>query len=90
MRAARTAHRVAVLVFDGVTLLDVSGPLEVLHQAGRQGHPYLPVLVSPHGGDVTTASGPVLARTVRAADAGAVDTLVVAGADLLAEDPADP
>ncbi|MZD04935.1 helix-turn-helix domain-containing protein [Streptomyces sp. SID5785] len=90
IRAARTAHRVAVLVFDGVTLLDVSGPLEVLHQAGRQGHPYLPVLVSPHGGDVTTASGPVLARTVRAADAGAVDTLVVAGADLLAEDPADP
>ncbi|MHB9856213.1 GlxA family transcriptional regulator [Streptomyces krungchingensis] len=79
--------RVAFLVFDGVTLLDVSGPSEVLHQAGRLGHPYTPVLVSPGGGDVTTASGLALARTVAAADVGPVHTLVVAGADLLAEQP---
>ncbi|MFE7167909.1 GlxA family transcriptional regulator [Streptomyces sp. NPDC057616] len=80
-------HRVAFLVFDGVTLLDVSGPLEVLHRAGRPGPAYAPVLVSPAGGDVMTSSGPVLARTVAAADAGPVDTLVVAGADVLAEQP---
>ncbi|MFF2850158.1 GlxA family transcriptional regulator [Streptomyces sp. NPDC058001] len=79
-------HRVAFLVFDGVTLLDVSGPLEVLHQAGRPAHPYTPVLVSPAGGDVTTSSGLVLAATTAAADAGPVDTLVVAGADRLAEE----
>ncbi|MEU6658718.1 helix-turn-helix domain-containing protein [Streptomyces sp. NPDC046821] len=89
IRTSEAGHRVAFLVFDGVTLLDVSGPLEVLHQAGRLGHAYVPVLVSPHGGDVTTASGPILARTVRPADAGPVDTLVVAGADLLAERPLD-
>ncbi|MFD8863504.1 GlxA family transcriptional regulator [Streptomyces sp. NPDC059590] len=78
-------HRIALLVFDGVTLLDVSGPLEVLHQAGRLGHPYTCALVSPRGGDVTTSSGPVLAGTTAAADAGPVDTLVVAGADHLAD-----
>ncbi|MGW6794509.1 GlxA family transcriptional regulator [Streptomyces chartreusis] len=80
-------HRVALLVFDGVTLLDASGPLEVLHQAGRLGHPYAPVLASPYGGDVTTSSGVALARTVAAAEVGPVDTLVVAGADALAERP---
>ncbi|MFJ9930643.1 GlxA family transcriptional regulator [Streptomyces misionensis] len=78
-------QRIAFLVFDGVTLLDVSGPLEVLHQAARLGHPYDCTLVSPDGGDVTTSSGPVLAATTAAADAGPFDTLVIAGADHLAE-----
>jgi transcriptional regulator GlxA family with amidase domain len=82
-------HRVAFLVFDGVTLLDVSGPLEVLIKAGRPDPRYEPVLVSPRGGDVTTASGVVLARTLAAAEAGPVDTLVVAGADRLAVPPVE-
>nr|WP_232108127.1 helix-turn-helix domain-containing protein [Streptomyces gossypiisoli] len=59
--------------------------MEVLHQAGRLGHRYTPVLASPRGGDVITSSGLALARTLAAADVGPVDTLVVAGADLLAE-----
>lgn len=83
-------HRVAFLVFDEVTLLDVSGPLEVLHQAGRLGHGYTPLLTSPRGGDVTTSSGLTLARTVAATEVGPVDTLVVAGADRLAERRAEP
>ncbi|MET8614258.1 GlxA family transcriptional regulator [Streptomyces misionensis] len=78
-------HRIAFLVFDGVTLLDVSGPLEVLHQASRLGHAYDCTLVSPDGGDVATSSGPVLAATTAAADAGPFDTLLIAGADHLAE-----
>ncbi|MFD7435476.1 GlxA family transcriptional regulator [Streptomyces sp. NPDC059861] len=80
--------RVAFLAFDGVTLLDVSGPVEVLYQAQRLGRPYTPLLVSPRGGDVTTASGLALAGTTAAADAGPVDTLVVAGADRLADESA--
>src|SRR5215217_4955578 len=56
-------HRVAFVVYDGVTLLDVSGPLEVLHQANRDGRRYETVLVSPRGGEVTTASGLTLAGT---------------------------
>ncbi|MFJ3898431.1 GlxA family transcriptional regulator [Streptomyces sp. NPDC090083] len=82
-------HRVAFLVFDGVTLLDVSGPAEVLHQSGKLGHPYELVLVSPHGGTVTAANGLALSGTVTAAEAGQVDTVVVAGGDRLAQQPAE-
>ncbi|MGW1179080.1 GlxA family transcriptional regulator [Kitasatospora sp. NPDC002543] len=84
--------RVAFLVFDGMTLLDVSGPLEVFHQAGRLGHPYGTVLVSPEGGTVTASNGVTLADTAAPRDAGGIlDTLVVAGADhLAAEGPDEP
>nr|EIF94127.1 AraC family transcriptional regulator [Streptomyces tsukubensis NRRL18488] len=60
------AGRVTVLVFDGVTMLDVTGPGEVLHQAGRLGAPYTydVVLVSPRGGEVTTSSGLTLTGAV--------------------------
>ncbi|MEV0909975.1 GlxA family transcriptional regulator [Streptomyces hokutonensis] len=81
--------RVGFIVFDGVTMLDVSGPAEVLHQSGKLGHPYELVLVSPHGGPVTTANGLTLTGTVTAAAAGPVDTVVVAGGDLLAQRPAE-
>ncbi|MFC6158575.1 GlxA family transcriptional regulator [Kribbella jiaozuonensis] len=80
-------HRVAFVVYDGVTLLDVSGPLEVLHQANRaqDRRRYDTVLVSASNGQVTTASGVVLAGLAAAAEVGAVDTVVVAGADHLVE-----
>ncbi|MGX9885481.1 GlxA family transcriptional regulator [Streptomyces sp. NPDC002276] len=81
--------RVGFVVFDGVTMLDVSGPAEVLHQSGKLGHPYEVVLVSPRGGPVTTANGLTLTGTVTAADAGPVDTVVVAGGDLLAQHPTE-
>ncbi|RZU19998.1 AraC family transcriptional regulator with amidase-like domain [Kribbella rubisoli] len=81
-------RRVAFVVYDGVTLLDVTGPLEVLHQANRaQGSSrYDTVLVSGKSGQVTTASGVVLAGVVAAAQVGVVDTVVVAGADHLVEE----
>ncbi|WP_368473148.1 hypothetical protein [Saccharomonospora azurea] len=69
-------QRVGFVVFDGVTMLDVSGPSEVLHQAGSLGHHYDLVLLSTHGGDVRTSSGLTLSGTVTATDAGALDTLV--------------
>jgi transcriptional regulator GlxA family with amidase domain len=83
---------VAFVVYDGVTLLDVTGPLEVLHQANqvpangqaRGGRArYEAVLVSVRGGEVVAASGVALAGVVPVADVGAVDTVVVAGADEL-------
>lgn len=82
-------QRIAVVVFDGVTALDVSGPSEVLHQAGRLGHGYELLLVSPRGGQVTTSSGPGLAGAVAAADVGPVDTVVIAGGERLVEQPLD-
>ncbi|MEU8713995.1 GlxA family transcriptional regulator [Streptomyces sp. NPDC048663] len=83
------AHRVGLVVFEGVTLLDVSGPSEVLHQAGRLAGPYELVLVSPAGGTVTSSAGPALSGTVPAADAGPFDTVLVAGGDRLAERPVE-
>ncbi|MFJ2564395.1 GlxA family transcriptional regulator [Streptomyces sp. NPDC088770] len=82
-------HRVGFIVFEGVTMLDVSGPSEVLHQAGRLAPGYELVLVSPRGGTVTTSAGPALSGTVRAAEAGPVDTVVVAGGDRLARQPVE-
>jgi hypothetical protein len=42
-------HRVAILVYDGVKLLDVVGPAEVFGEANRLGADYTIVLVSPTG-----------------------------------------
>ncbi|TDD47004.1 helix-turn-helix domain-containing protein [Kribbella antibiotica] len=77
--------RAALIVYDDVTLLDVSGPLEVFHQANRAAKRYETILVSPTGGNVTTSAGLTLAGTVKPADVGKVDTVLIAGADHLAE-----
>lgn len=73
-------HRVAFLAFDDVSLLDVTGPIEVLHTAEA----YECVLISPRGGAITTTSKITLATTA-AADAGPIDTLVVPGGDDLVD-----
>ncbi|UPO76369.1 GlxA family transcriptional regulator [Arthrobacter sp. Helios] len=78
-------QRVGFIVFDGMTMLDLSGPGEVLHQARRAGLPYTPVLVSPHGGTVTASSGLAVGGTTAVAEAGALDTVIVVGADRLTE-----
>ncbi|MET9876970.1 DJ-1/PfpI family protein [Actinacidiphila glaucinigra] len=76
-----TAHRVVILVFDGVTLLDVAGPAEVFAEANRFGADYQVVLVSPTGADVTSSIG-VRIAVAGAASESAPDTFLVAGADL--------
>ncbi|TCC11212.1 GlxA family transcriptional regulator [Kribbella soli] len=83
----RTRRRVAFVVYDGVTLLDVTGPLEVLHQANQVGNgQYETMLVSAVGGQVTAASGLMLAGTITPKEAGVIDTAVVAGADHLVDE----
>ncbi|GAA1603133.1 GlxA family transcriptional regulator [Kribbella karoonensis] len=72
-------------MYDGVTLLDVTGPLEVLHQANRGTPRYEVVLVSARSGEVRSASGVSLAGVITTAGAGVVDTVVVAGADHLVD-----
>ncbi|WP_223189426.1 hypothetical protein [Nonomuraea terrae] len=61
-------HRVAILVYDGVTLLDVAGPAEVFKEANRFGADYRIVLLSPTGADITSNLG------VRIAVDGAVSS----------------
>ncbi|KKK06552.1 GlxA family transcriptional regulator [Micromonospora sp. HK10] len=74
-------HRVAILVYDGVTLLDVAGPAEVFREANRFGADYGIVLLSPTGADVTTNLGVRVAADGALPPAPAVDTLLVAGSD---------
>ncbi|MFE6888517.1 GlxA family transcriptional regulator [Streptomyces sp. NPDC057694] len=50
-------HSVAVVAFDRVQLLDVTGPAEVFTTANTYGAAYDVRIVSPDGADVTTSSG---------------------------------
>lgn len=74
-------HRVAILVYDGVTLLDVAGPAEVFKEANRFGADYGIMLLSPTGADVTTNLGVRIAADGALSQAPAADTLLVAGSD---------
>ncbi|WP_307167138.1 GlxA family transcriptional regulator [Streptomyces rishiriensis] len=80
------AHRVAILVYDGVKLLDVAGPAEVFGEANRLGADYEIVLVSPTGADVTSSLGIRIAVDGAATDPGP-DTFLVAGADAYPRTP---
>ncbi|WP_174526210.1 GlxA family transcriptional regulator [Micromonospora maritima] len=74
-------HRVAILVYDGVTLLDVAGPAEVFKEANRFGADYGILLLSPSGADVTTNLGVRMAADGSLARSPAVHTLLVPGSD---------
>ncbi|MFE2571396.1 helix-turn-helix domain-containing protein [Streptomyces mirabilis] len=57
---SRHSHTVAVVAFDAVQLLDVTGPVEVFTTANRYGADYDVRVVSPTGAGVVTSSGLVL------------------------------
>ena len=67
---------VAIIVFDGVQSLDVTGPLEVFAHAGR----YEITTASPDGGAVRTSSGLRLAPEASLRElTGPPDLLIVPG-----------
>ncbi|MGO1182230.1 MAG: GlxA family transcriptional regulator [Micrococcaceae bacterium] len=82
-------RRIGLVVYDGVTLLDASGPAEVFRLADPQGSAYELVLLSPRGGEVQTSSGIRILSTA-AAQIDAVDTLLIAGGEILVQEPLDP
>lgn len=77
------AHRIGILAFDDVAILDVSGPAEVLGKAHQFGASYEVVLVSPRGGDVLTSAHLRLGPTVAPHEVGDLDTAIIAGGDRL-------
>ena len=89
---------IAILAVPGVQLLDVSGPLDVFAEANAQvgpqaGRPvYRLEVVAAADGDIRSSSGVRLVpdRVIGDADAGPVDTLLVAGAPNAAEVRPDP
>jgi transcriptional regulator GlxA family with amidase domain len=85
----RVARRVVIPVFDGVELLDVTGPAEVFSAASRllRGRGYAVELVAARPGPVLTSSGVQLVATGDL-PSGEVSTVVVPGA--LAHDGSGP
>jgi len=81
------SHLVAILVYDGVTLLDVAGPAEVFKEANRFGAGYRIVLVSPAGADITSNLGVRIAVDAAVSASPAFDTFLVAGSDLYPRSP---
>ncbi|MGP6170869.1 GlxA family transcriptional regulator [Microbacterium sp. A196] len=79
-----------MLVFDGMTLLDASGPAEVFHLADPSRSHYEVTFISVEGGPVASSSGLVLADTIAVAEAGPCDTVLVAGGEALVNFPQDP
>ncbi|MFB9251440.1 GlxA family transcriptional regulator [Sphaerisporangium melleum] len=80
-------HRVAILVYDGVTLLDLAGPAEVFKEANRFGAGYRIMLLSPAGADVTSNLGVRIAVDGAVSADPAPDTLLVAGSDIYPRTP---
>jgi transcriptional regulator GlxA family with amidase domain len=78
---ASRSSTVAILAYDGVQLLDVTGPIEVFEAARRLGARYRVLVASPDGNDIVAGS-----RTRLGADCAfaelprRIDTLVVPGA----------
>jgi transcriptional regulator GlxA family with amidase domain len=79
-RMAVRSNDVAILAYDGVQLLDLTGPIEVFEAARERGADYRVLVASPDGGDVMAGS-----RTRLGADCAfaelprPIDTLVVPG-----------
>ena len=82
VRSSETARRrVGIVVFDGVKMLDFTGPAEVFVEANQFGGNYEVVVMSPTGGDVATSVG-VRVSTTPVHDSGGFDTVIVAGSEI--------
>ncbi|MFK4148893.1 GlxA family transcriptional regulator [Streptomyces sp. NPDC004065] len=84
------SHRVAVLVYDGVKLLDVAGPAEVFAEANGLGADYRIVLLSTTGADVRSSAGVRIAVDGSPEDEPAPDTFVLPGGDVYPRTPVTP
>ncbi|MET8405462.1 DJ-1/PfpI family protein [Streptomyces sp900116325] len=72
-------RRVALLVVDGVSMLDVAAPSEVFAESRHSSRNYELVVCSPDGKNVTTGSGLPLQADCDAHDVGPIDTAIIAG-----------
>ncbi|WP_436494651.1 GlxA family transcriptional regulator [Actinokineospora sp. HUAS TT18] len=72
-------HRVVVLVYPGIQLLDAVGPAEIFAGARSFGADYELTVVSPDGAPVRGDSGLTLGADHAIADVERADTLLVAG-----------
>ncbi|WP_082964887.1 GlxA family transcriptional regulator [Mycobacterium sp. ACS1612] len=83
-------RRVAIFVYDGVTLLDVAGPAEVFKEANRFGADYQIALLSPTGASVASNLGFKVDVDGAVSDGTASDTYLVPGSDRFPRTPVPP
>ncbi|MEE3851665.1 GlxA family transcriptional regulator [Gordonia sp. LSe1-13] len=74
-------RRIGIVVFDGVKMLDFTGPAEVFVEANQFGGDYEVVVMSPSGGDVATSVG-VRVSTDPVSGSGRFDTVMIAGSEI--------
>ncbi|WP_067434224.1 GlxA family transcriptional regulator [Nocardioides jensenii] len=74
-------HHVVFLVFDGVKMLDVTGPAEVFAEANRLGAHYRLRYVSPSGQAVVTSIGATLPVDGPSGAVLEAETVIVSGGD---------
>lgn len=79
-----------LVVFDGVTLLDIAGPAEVFAEANRFGADYRLIVASVDGRPVQTSVGVPFTATDRISALESADTVMVAGGNALVGRPIDP
>ena len=72
-------HRIAILVYDGVKMLDVAGPADVFGEANQLGADYRIVLLSATGADVASSIGVRIAVDGSPAGQPDPDTFVIPG-----------
>lgn len=75
-------HRVAILVYDGVKLLDVAGPADAFAEANKLGADYRIALMSTTGADVASSTGIRIAVEGGVAAEPDPGTFLVPGGDL--------
>ncbi|MFL5996500.1 MAG: GlxA family transcriptional regulator [Streptomyces sp.] len=80
-------HRVAILVYDGVKLLDVAGPAEVFGEANLLGADYRIALVSATGADATSSIGMRIAVDGSTTTQPDPDTFLIPGGDVYPRTP---
>ncbi|WP_179166745.1 GlxA family transcriptional regulator [Streptomyces sp. CB03238] len=73
-------HVIAVLLHEGVQLLDVAGPVDVFAAANEHGGRYVLRTATVTGGPVRTSAGVTLAVDCAVADLPPLGTLIVPGA----------
>jgi transcriptional regulator GlxA family with amidase domain len=74
-------HRVGILVFDDMKLLDLAGPAEVFGEANHFGADYRISLVSVDGRDVRTSLGMRIPVDSAASSLESFDTMIVSGGE---------
>jgi transcriptional regulator GlxA family with amidase domain len=71
---------VVIVAYDGVQLLDLTGPIEVFEAARQRGAPYRVLVASPDGGDIVAGTRTRLGADLSFAELPRhIDTLIVPG-----------